>query len=327
VPIYTEKDPLGRPPRAITAAFGGDWKPPAREKAEGKGQAMEGGSFPIKDAADLKRAVKAYGRAKDKAAAKAHIIKRAKALKLTNELPEGWVVVTKTASAGPPPFTPPEDWFTPPPMSHPHPLTIDDNGRIYRHIGDWATPHIGLPGNVKLPRSRSDYSFFKTGVLRTASGKDTPVGQLTVAGGHATLQADAGAAVQHYDDTASAVADVNVGEDKHGIWVAGALRPTATRAQVRALRASAPSGDWRPINGSLELVAICQVNVPGFPIARARVASGTVMALVAAGAGSMYRRRIEEMAGMSDLQARVASLEAADRDRVRQALRDRVAAK
>jgi hypothetical protein len=57
--------------------------------------------------------------------------------------------------------------------------------------------------------------------------------------------------------------------------------------QIRALRASAPSGDWRPINGSLELVAVCQVNVPGFPIARALVASGKVMALVAAGANFM----------------------------------------
>jgi hypothetical protein len=57
--------------------------------------------------------------------------------------------------------------------------------------------------------------------------------------------------------------------------------------QIRALRASAPSGDWRPINGGLELVAICQVNVPGFPTARAMIASGKVLALVAAGASYM----------------------------------------
>jgi hypothetical protein len=120
-----------------------------------------------------------------------------------------------------------------------------------------------------------------------------PVGQLTLAGGHASLQADAQAAAKHYDDTASAIADVHAGEDEYGIYVAGCLRPDATEAQIRALRASAPSGDWRPINGQLELVAVCQVNVPGFPIARAMVASGKVLALVAAGAHYMAVMRSE----------------------------------
>ena len=90
-------------------------------------------------------------------------------------------------------------------------------------------------------------------------------------------------AVKHYDDTASAFCDVHAGEDAYGIWVAGALRPNVTAEQVRAIRAAAPSGDWRPINGRLEMVAVCQVNVPGFPVTRARVASGHVYALVAAG--------------------------------------------
>jgi hypothetical protein len=99
---------------------------------------------------------------------------------------------------------------------------------------------------------------------------------LTLAGGHASLEASALEAARHYDDTGSAIADVHAGEDQFGIWVAGALRPSASPEQIRALRASAPSGDWRPINGALELVAVCQVNVPGFPIARARVASGQI---------------------------------------------------
>jgi hypothetical protein len=61
--------------------------------------------------------------------------------------------------------------------------------------------------------------------------------------------------------------------------------------QIRALRASAPSGDWRPIKGRLELVAVLQVNVPGFPMARAQVASGYVTALVAAGAAAIAQLR------------------------------------
>ena len=46
------------------------------------------------------------------------------------------------------------------------------------------------------------------------------------------------------------------------------------------------------INGRLELVAVCQVNVPGFPIARAITASGGVPgALVAAGAAYLAELR------------------------------------
>jgi hypothetical protein len=125
------------------------------------------------------------------------------------------------------------------------------------------------------------------------------VGQLTLAGGHASLEASAAEAVRHYDDTASAIADVHAGEDAHGIWVAGGLRPEAKPEQIRALRASAPSGDWRPIRGALELVAVCQVNVPGFPVARARVASGAVMALVAAGALPLAKIKADPTAELS----------------------------
>jgi hypothetical protein len=189
------------------------------------------------------------------------------------------------------PMTPPADWFKDPCLTKPTPLTVDDNGRIYGHIAAWNVNHIGLPRATKPPRSRSKYAYFHTGVLRTEAGTDVPVGQLTLAGGHAPLNADAASAAKHYDDTASAVADIHVGEDQYGIWCAGSLRPGLDEMQIRALRASAPSGDWRPINGSLELVAICQVNVPGFPTARAMIASGKVLALVAAGASYMAAMR------------------------------------
>jgi hypothetical protein len=156
-----------------------------------------------------------------------------------------------------------------------------------------------MPRATRPPRSKSKYAYFHTGVVRTAEGKDVPVGQLTLAGGHASLHASAEQAAKHYDDTASAIADVHAGEDDYGIWVAGSLRPDVTEAQIRALRASAPSGDWRPIGGSLELVAVCQVNVPGFPIARAMVASGKVMALVAAGAYDMAVLKSEAVMSLS----------------------------
>lgn len=208
-------------------------------------------------------------------------------------------VVASGFLSAPIPAVPPTDWFVDPKLDKPTPLTITEDGRVFGHVAAWHVNHIGLPNNTKPPRSRSKYAYFHTGVCRTNSGKDIPVGQLTLAGGHASLHASAAAAAKHYDDTASAIADVHAGEDKHGIWVAGSLRPEATEAQIRALRASAPSGDWRPVGGSLELVAVCQVNVPGFPIARALVASGSVMALVAAGAYEMAMLRTDAASRLS----------------------------
>lgn len=219
---------------------------------------------------------------------------------------ESGAVVASAILAGAIPVVPPAAWFENPKLKKATPITVDDDGRVFGHIAAWDVDHIGLVAGTKPPRSKSGYSYFHTGVVRTDSGKDVPVGQLTLAGGHAPLEASALDAVKHYDDTASAIADVHAGEDAYGIWVAGALRPEATDAQIRALRASAPSGDWRPIRGSLELVAVCQVNVPGFPIARARVASGAVVALVAAGARPLAEMKAHD----PEIYAQVASAKA-----------------
>jgi DNA-binding ferritin-like protein len=204
------------------------------------------------------------------------------------------------------PVTPPLSWFEKPELNGPTPLTVTDDGRVFGHIAAWHVDHIGMAFGTKPPRSKSKYAYFHTGIIRTEEGTDVPVGQLTLAGGHASLEASARAAAKHYDDTGSAFADVHAGEDAHGIWVAGALRPAISPEQVRAIRASAPSGDWRPIQGALELVAVCQVNVPGFPIARARVASGSVMALVAAGARVLAQMKSDPV---SELAARIERLE------------------
>lgn len=61
-----------------------------RKKMAAKGQAMSGGGFPIRNAEDLKNAIQAIGRASNPGAARAHIIKRAKALGLTDLIPDSW---------------------------------------------------------------------------------------------------------------------------------------------------------------------------------------------------------------------------------------------
>lgn len=69
-----------------------DFSDEAREKLADTGAAMPDGSFPIKTPTDLLNAIKAFGRASDPAAVKRHIIRRARALGATDQLPVTWKV-------------------------------------------------------------------------------------------------------------------------------------------------------------------------------------------------------------------------------------------
>lgn len=61
-----------------------------RQAMAESGEAMEDGSFPIADEADLRNAIQAHGRAGDIEAAKAHIRKRAEELNLEDMIPAEW---------------------------------------------------------------------------------------------------------------------------------------------------------------------------------------------------------------------------------------------
>ena len=62
------------------------------------GMALPDGSYPIVNESDLRNAIQAFGRAKDKEAAKRHIMKRARALKLESLIPANWVAGAKEKS-------------------------------------------------------------------------------------------------------------------------------------------------------------------------------------------------------------------------------------
>ena len=177
------------------------------------------------------------------------------------------------------------EWFANPGLTGPTALTVTEDGRIFGHLATWGTCHIGIPGTcVEAPPSPSAYAYYRTGVVMTDTG-EVPVGSITMDTGHAPLGANARVAASHYDHTGAVVGDVAAGDDEFGIWVAGALRPGLSSAQIDGLRAGALSGDWREIRGHLELVAALVVNVPGFPIPRVGLAAsgGIQSALVAAG--------------------------------------------
>lgn len=179
----------------------------------------------------------------------------------------------------------PSEWFTDPGLSSLTPLTITEEGRVFGHIAGWKTCHASWADTcVTPPHSATNYAHFLLGEVLTDAGP-IPVGNLTVGGGHAGPGLNARAAIEHYDSTSSVFADVTVGEDEHGIWFSGWVRPGTPDEMLHAARASKLSGDWRRVGASMEMVAALAVNVPGFRIPR--LAAGMLgdrqVSLVAAG--------------------------------------------
>ena len=273
-----------------TLTADGEFSPTAakRKRAFKKGLAIKGSqddggdaSYPIENQADLDKAANMVGLGKDpNGKIKAHI--KAAAKKLGLKLPQS---LTASAAASLPPL----GYFTDPGFTEPTPLTIDGD-RITGHIATWRSCHIGVQGRcVRPPRSPSGYAHYCNKAKRVVDSdgieRTIGIGNLTMNTSHAELTAGASGALRHYDHTGLAVADVNAGEDAHGIWIAGTVRPGLSQEDRVALLASAPSGDWRNVDGhGLDLVAVLQVNTPGYPVPRARIASGAPEALVAAGA-------------------------------------------
>ncbi|MHA4774754.1 hypothetical protein L1085_009650 [Streptomyces sp. MSC1_001] len=177
---------------------------------------------------------------------------------------------------------PPADWFQRPDVDQLTPLVVTDTGRVFGHIAGWDTCHVGLPGCVTPPSSPTGYTYFHVAEQRTSDGATLPVGTLVAGPRHADAQLAFRAAQEHYDDPSAAVARVVAGEDEHGIWVAGWLLPGASTEALEVFRSSPVSGDWRRVGGSLELIGVCSVNTPGFPVPRARVhfAAGHQRALI-----------------------------------------------
>lgn len=195
---------------------------------------------------------------------------------------------TASITAALAPLKPPRSAFDVPEASRPTPLTFEKDGRVYGHLALWQTCHTGFQNGgfsecVKAPRSANDYSMFHLGQIETAEGEMVNVGKLTYATGHAPMSAGLQAASRHYDDTGSVAAFVRARDGQHGVWISGVLRSDLSPEGLRDLRANPLSGDWRALNGNLELVAALAVPVPGFPIPRAELAlaaSGQVSTLI-----------------------------------------------
>ena len=185
---------------------------------------------------------------------------------------------------------PPKQWFDDPKLDSRTPLTVTADGRVYGHIAAWDECHRDFLARrecVLPPRSRKGYAPFHLGSVLTAEGDTVRVGKIVMDTRHADINMGYNSAALHYDNTGDEVAVVRAGEDQYGVWVAGAVVPEAGQSKVAKLRRSPISGDWRRVDGNLELTAALAVNVPAFPVYAmdgeeqlALVAAGTVMPVI-----------------------------------------------
>lgn len=164
------------------------------------------------------------------------------------------------------------------------PLFVDEGERVFGHIAGWGVEHLTMPGQF-TPRSRTNYAYFANKSVLTTDGF-VAVGNVVINGDHAAETLGWRQTMDHYANTCAAWADVAVGEDSYGIWVAGIVRPGTSNEMLHAARASDNSGDWRDIGGNLELVADLSVPAGGFPKPRVRAfafADEHVISLTGAG--------------------------------------------
>lgn len=254
-----------------------------RERADKSGAALPGGRYPIENESDLRKAIHAVGRAggpsgssSDRSQVRRHIIKRARALGLSNLIPDTWASdgSLKTSSmqadgrkqsfyeqvAASVPLEPPAEWFADPQLTGPCKMRVTEDGRVYGHIAAWDTEHAALPGITPPRAADRSYGKFHRHPVRCEDGSRIKTGPLA-GNKHAPVNERSLWAVQrHYDDPTHVIADVVCGEDEHGIWVSGALRYGVAPWQVMFADRYSFSGDWR--NG--ELLAACLASVPGF---------------------------------------------------------------
>ena len=167
-------------------------------------------------------------------------------------------------------WAPPVEHFANPHLTEPTKITVTADGRVYGHLAPWNQPHIGYDGKMVYPPRNAGgaYEYFRQSKVVCADGTPLAVGLLTMNTGHADETLTARAAQAHYDHTGTIAAAVNIGEDEHGIWMAGSMLPDVSADQRNRFALARVSGDWRqPQPGSpLELIAALSVPNPGFPV-------------------------------------------------------------
>lgn len=249
------------------------------------------------------------------------------------------------SAGGPDPLAPPRSYFGLESMDDgPVPFSVhapDSNGivRCYGLVAEFGSCHLGSGRGrcVDVPRNTDFRAFYTGKKILTREGEQLAVGPIIMDTVHPDLLMQASDAQAFYAHTGCAAADVRLYANEYGIVAAGVVRPDVSPTDVRRLRASDISPDWRPMKGSLRLVSLLAVNLSGF-LVEGLVASagrpapyaafspdGEMTALVAAGAILRDRKdslldRVAAMEGeLGEMKAMVARLSAPTRAAERRA--------
>lgn len=150
-------------------------------------------------------------------------------------------------------------------------LTVTDEGRVFGRLAPSNVTHRAVKRRV--PMRTVDYSRWMNKETIVEGGERIVTGVITMNCGHAATDNYGTLAnrKEHYDNSCSIAANVRIGEDADGVWVAGALRHGVTSEQVSTMMGCQLSGDWQPHPdrpGVTEFIAALLVPVPGFPQAR-----------------------------------------------------------
>lgn len=213
------------------------------------------------------------------------------------------------------PLTPPEEWFDPiEDLPGGTKITVTASGEVYGYFAEWGQCVIrgGGPGDCWTPpKSPSNYEPFHQSdvVVATADGGTRTInaGMIGI-GGHAPQNASFTQAIRHYQfpDRGRMIAVAY--ENEIGVYVHGALLPSATAGDVALIRASALSGhywEWRDrimtvagdVTSGWDCLGPCMVTRPGLPLTRETQFLGS-NDKVAAAAGRGLPRRITSAIGI-----------------------------
>ncbi len=155
------------------------------------------------------------------------------------------------------------------------------DGRMEGHGAGWGTCHTAFK-DVCITAPQADEYFEAVPIYSHPNGDV-----------HAPLTLALEDAEHWYDTHCELVGMAAVGEDAHGIWVAG--ETSLEEGEVFL------SGDWRDVDGAWNLISFLVVENPGFPTAL--VADGVQKALV--GAGMFDGSRDPILARVDHLEAQV----------------------
>ncbi len=148
----------------------------------------------------------------------------------------------------------PLSWFDDPGLSVLTPTRIGSDGRISGHVAHWASN----PWEAEPPRSTIEYALFHRHLLTTC-GASVRVG--LIADTHHNAPMNAGPAEVDALDRRIAAA-VRVGEDAHGVWVAGVAAPYVGESCAHRERLQV-SGHWaRQATGGMELIDLVLIDGP-----------------------------------------------------------------